>query len=265
MLPHQTLANPCVDFIVTGEGETPIVELLQTIVAKGTAAAAVRDIAAVGSKLDGQLHVNATPAKLPDLEELSPAWHLLPVERYLASGKYFYSSLGSRVNLDRVLGLITSRGCPWRCAYCYNQFASRRAFRGVSAAKISEEVRRLREQHGVSAVVFEDDCFFTDRERALTIVRSLGVPWSASIRANYLASWGEEFIRELEAHHCVELRIGAESGSPRVLKLMAKDITVDHIRRSVELCTTSRHQRASRFHAWRSGRDLGGHAGEPIA
>jgi radical SAM superfamily enzyme YgiQ (UPF0313 family) len=51
-----------------------------------------------------------------------------------------------------------------------------------------------------------------------------------------MAKWGDEFAKEISQLDCMELRIGAESGCQKVLDIMKKDVTVDQIRRSVELC-----------------------------
>jgi radical SAM superfamily enzyme YgiQ (UPF0313 family) len=102
--------------------------------------------------------------------------------------------------------------------------------------RVIKDIQDYKERYGVTAIIFEDDGFFTDKERALEIVRHIGVPWTSSIRANYLAKWGDDFVNELSHHNCAELRIGAESGSQRVLDMMQKDITVDQIRVAAELC-----------------------------
>lgn len=73
------------------------------------------------------------------------------------------------------------------------------------------DIQDYKERYGVTAIVFEDDGFFTDKERALEIIRHIGVPWTSSIRTNYLVKWGDDFVEELSRHHCAELRIGAES------------------------------------------------------
>ena len=68
------------------------------------------------------------------------------------------------------------------------------------------------------------------------IPAGLGLPWSSSGRADEVARWGDKILAELSASGCREFQIGAESGSPRILEMIKKDITVEDIIRSAELC-----------------------------
>ncbi len=237
MLPEQTLAEPAIDVAAMAEGEETIVDLARLAAERGGLPA--RSLAAlpgVAYREDGRVRTNAWRPYIRDLDRYRPAWHLLDIERYLYRGTYIYSALGSKVSDLKIATVMTSRGCPGRCGYCYNQFVNHGSFRFHSVAHAVAGINDLAHNHGVTAVVFEDDCLFADRKRATEIIHALPVRWAASIRADYLARWGEPFIADLAAHNCFELRIGAESGSQRVLDLMSKSITVEQIRRSVTLC-----------------------------
>lgn len=236
MLPEQTLNNENIDLVVLGEGEVTIVELTKALAEKGLEPDTLKDIKGIGYRENGHIKINPTRPIITNLDRYSPAWHLLDIEKYFYKGSYFYSHLGSSVSDYKIAGIITSRGCPGRCGYCYNQFVNKRTFRAHSAKKVIRDIESLRINYNVSAIVFEDDCLFTDKNRAIEIIREIQMPWSASIRAMYLARWGEEFIKELKTYNCVELRIGAESGSQRILDIMQKDIKVEDIYRSAELC-----------------------------
>ena len=76
---------------------------------------------------------------------------------------------------------------------CYNQFINKRKFRAHSVRHVIAEIEWLKKHHQISAVIFLDDNFFSDPKRALEIVRNLGLPWTASFRANYAALWGQDF------------------------------------------------------------------------
>ncbi len=236
MLPTQTLVSSAIDVAVMAEGEETIVDLARLCEAGELGPRSLAATRGVAYRDGGTVRTNAWRPYIRDLDRYRPAWHLLDIERYLYRGTYIYSALGSKVSDLKIATVMTSRGCPGRCGYCYNQFVNHGSFRSHSVPRALAEIDDLARNHGVTAVVFEDDCLFADRKRATEIIRALPVRWAASIRADYLARWGEPFITDLAAHKCFELRIGAESGSQRVLDIMGKGITVDQIRRSVGLC-----------------------------
>jgi radical SAM superfamily enzyme YgiQ (UPF0313 family) len=235
IFPRQTLQNDFVDMVSLGEGEETAVELTGTLARSGPDPRELAKIRGIGFKRAGEIIINEDRPFIGDLDKYSPAWHQLGIENYIYNGGHFYNEIGSKLGGGKTAALITSRGCPWRCGYCYNQAVHRRRFRAQSVDKVMKEVEYLK-SFGVSALIFEDDNFFSDRERATEIIRRIGIPWSCSIRADYIAKWGENFLAQLKANNCYELRIGVESGSQRVLDLMQKDITLEQIRGAIALC-----------------------------
>jgi anaerobic magnesium-protoporphyrin IX monomethyl ester cyclase len=236
MVPQDILRSAFVDIVAIGEGEETVVELARHFAEKGSRAAALKDIRGIGYKENGMVTINPARPFIADLDLYAPAWDHVNVERYFFDYRSYFSEMGSRLPAGKIGTVMTSRGCPSRCGYCYNQFINKRKFRAHSVRHVIAEIEWLKKDHQISAVIFLDDNFFSDPKRALEIVRNLGLPWTASFRANYAALWGEDFFRKLRDSACMELRIGAESGSQRILNLMQKDIMVEDIRRSAELC-----------------------------
>jgi anaerobic magnesium-protoporphyrin IX monomethyl ester cyclase len=232
VLPEETLLNDFIDLVVIGEGEATIVELANVLHQKGLQADELEKVAGVAFKRNGQAVVTEPRPFIRDLDGIYPAWHHLDVRRYFLSPDYFLSGLGG----ERAVVLFTSRGCPWRCGFCYNQLANQRTFRAQSAERVLSEVHDLRERFDISAIVFEDDNFFSNRRRAIQVVRGLDVSWNSTIRVDEVVKGGEDLVRELSQNHCAELRIGVESGSPRILGLIDKDITLDQVRKTAKWC-----------------------------
>lgn len=239
ILPEQTLKNEFIDIIAIGEGEETVVELAGFLKKKKSDHKELKNIKGIGFKRKGKVIINEPRPFIKNLDAYSPAWHLIDSEKYIYSGKNFYTQIGSKLSEERVTALYTSRGCPWRCGYCYNQAVNKRVFRSQTPEKTIKEILFWKRRN-VSTVIFEDDNFFSDKNRVLDIIRNVDIKWSATIRANYIANWGEEFVKELSSNGCIELRIGAESGSQKILDIMKKDITVEQIREAVDLCSKYR-------------------------
>jgi anaerobic magnesium-protoporphyrin IX monomethyl ester cyclase len=236
MLPEQTLMNDFIDIVAIGEGERTVVELAKVLREHGPKAERLAELAGIAFRSNGRMILTEPRPFIKDLDDVYPAWHLVDVERYFRSGKHFYANHEFQISGAKIGAVFSSRGCPWRCGFCYNQFINKRTFRPHSAQRIISDIQDYKERHGITAIVFEDDCFFASKTRALEIIRQIDIPWSSNVRADYMARWGDEFAEELSQCNCMELRVGAESGSQRVLDIMKKDVTVDQIKRSVELC-----------------------------
>jgi anaerobic magnesium-protoporphyrin IX monomethyl ester cyclase len=236
MLPQQTLMNDFIDIVVVGEGERTVVELAEVLREHGPEAGKLAQVTGIAFKSDGKAIFTEPRPFIRDMDDLYPAWHHVDVGRYFRPGKHFYDDHGFQISGEKIGAIITSRGCPWRCGFCYNQIVNKRVFRAHSAQRVISDVKTYKKQYGITAIVFEDDCFFAAKNRGLEIIRNIGIPWSSNLRADQMAKWGDEFAKELSQHNCMELRIAIESGSQRVLDIMKKDITVDEHRRSVELC-----------------------------
>lgn len=136
-----------------------------------------------------------------DLDTLPfPAWDAFPIARYR------YALLAGR---GRTLPVSSARGCAYGCGYC--PFRATAPFRERRAARVVEEVRRLKERHGVRAIAFRDPLFNLDRERARAIARGLApldVRFSAEMRADRLDA---ALLEELRDAGLRSLEMGVES------------------------------------------------------
>ena len=209
VLPEIALAEPSLDFGIQGDGEIPIAELLRELEKKGQKN--FKKIKGLVFKEDNKIIVNQKREFLQELDNYEPAFDLIDVK------KYFMNLFG----LKKVLPVITSRGCPFRCAFCYNLAVNNMRWSTHSVEKVKEIVSYLHNQHGMDGIFFHDDNFFTEVKRAKQIVEAVKLPWSAEVRANVITQDVAEWMKQ---NQCKMAFVGAESGSQRMLDYISKNI-----------------------------------------
>jgi anaerobic magnesium-protoporphyrin IX monomethyl ester cyclase len=232
LLPELVLGYKFIDVIALSEGERTIVDFAQALADRGLNPDVLAGIDGICFKDNGQIVFTRPRPFIKNLDDIHAAWHLLDIERYIRPEIYLESYLGGK----RAMAINTSRGCPWRCGYCYNPEFNKRTFRAQSAPRVIEEVQLLKDRYNITGLRFSEDHFFSNHDRALKIIKNIDIPWSATIRVNDLANGGEDFVRELAENRCAILRCGVESGSQQILDRICKDITLEQVREAARRC-----------------------------
>jgi anaerobic magnesium-protoporphyrin IX monomethyl ester cyclase len=220
--PREVLAELDVDVVGFGDGEHTILELLDR--AETKAFAGVPGICF--KEADGRIVENSgvPVAKGSSIDHLPlPARHLLPAEDLIMEDRL----AGTDVRMAHVM---FSRGCPYRCRFCAVANTPMQYRSGASARAELEHLIRVYRIGGFAVV---DDNFIIRRDAVIDIcqeIEDLGMKWSALSRVNMLKP---ELLGTLRQAGCIELKLGMESGSPRILKAMQKSIRPDQIRSAV--------------------------------
>ncbi len=169
----------------------------------------------------------AQPA-IANLDELpSPAWDLLDIEPYRRAWKDAHGYFS--------VNLVASRGCPYRCNWCAKPLYGDR-YRHHSADRVAAEIERVRDLFHPDQLWFTDDIFGLSgawtREFAECVERRRArTPFRMQSRCDLMT---RDTVEALARAGCVEVWMGAESGSQRVLDAMDKGIRVQEIRQARE-------------------------------
>lgn len=207
LLPEQTLREKCIDFIVIGEGEETLVDLMENL----DNPEKYYFIKGIGFKDKyGKTVINKRRPFI-NLDDYLIDWSLIDIRDYLVP--YFSN------RYKQVLTVTTSRGCPFNCQFCYNLVFNRRTWRAHSAESVIGNLKPIIKEHKIDAIRFLDDNFFVDKERAFEIARGLGLPYFAESRVEFV---DEEFVKNLKDTKCQEIMFGFESGSNRIMKDVVK-------------------------------------------
>jgi anaerobic magnesium-protoporphyrin IX monomethyl ester cyclase len=216
--------SPEVDFVVLGEGEETILELVRAL-DNGNPLSSVKGIA---YREGSEIRVNPRRDLIKDLDGLPYAdWAELPLERY-------WSHSMTRRNHVKIFG---SRGCLYNCIFCCAPLMMGRGIRRRSQENIKQELEMLYDCYGVRDVGFGDSVFTADTPWAMEVCRAImeidrPLIWRCNVRANGI---NEELVRMMKESGCVHVSLGVESGDVRMLKLMQRGETLDQIREAVRL------------------------------
>lgn len=210
--PRETLGNDCVDFVITGEAEFPLSDLLnswaQPSVFNTIPGLYFRDF---NSILSGP-----APLMVNDLDSLPYP------DRAISKYRLYASPLAKR---KIVTSMITSRGCPFQCIYCNRPNMGSR-FRARSAKNVVDEMQECAEL-GIRHIKIYDDTFTIKKKRVLDICdeirqRRLSITWDIRAHVNTVDS---EMLKRLKQSGCTLICYGVESGVDAVLKRIRKGIT----------------------------------------
>lgn len=212
---------PEIDFILKGEAEKSIIQLLDTIENK-TDLNTVSGL--VFRRQSGEIIDNPITAIIDNLNELPmPAWHLFDLK--------LYNKPIDGTNV-RSIGIMSARGCPNNCVYCSN---ARSGLRLMSPQKFVDQIEFLYKEYGYKGFDFWDDTLTMVNEHAIAICneiikRKLDIVWYARARVNTV---NKELLQLMKKAGCIRISFGVESGSPRILKIIRKNITIEQVMNAV--------------------------------
>jgi len=231
--PHASVFYDCVleknniDIVVIGEGERTFPELLKKLLS-GEPIEQVRGIA---FKRKDRIILTPPQKPIEDLDSLPfPAWDLIDFQDYswmISTNAYCHSVPWAVI--------FTSRGCPYQCAYCHNIFGKRTRFR--SPENVISEIELLVNKYGVKEIHIVDDVFNLDILRAkkicdLIIERKIKIKiaFPNGLRGDIM---DKELIGKLKQAGCYAIGYAVETASPRLQKLINKNLDFDKIRQVI--------------------------------
>lgn len=229
--PEEALACAQVDFAVRGEGEAALCALASAL-ASGADASAIAGLVSRGPH--GPLF-GPPPAMIEDTGSIPlPAWDLPVLEKYFTT--WTRHTMNPFPVSERSLPLVTSRGCPYSCVYCHGIFGKRARLR--AAEDVLDELELLVSKYGAEEIEIIDDIFNLDLDRAKRIcdgivARGLKVSlcFPNGLRADRM---DEELVLKLKAAGTHLVFYAVESASPRLQRLIKKNLDLDKAAEMIE-------------------------------
>ena len=205
---------PETDFVVYGEGEETIVELVKALENKHE----LSTIRGLAFRNRDSVIINDKRELISDLDKLPfPAWNIADIKRYSPSPTALYAK-------GLIINTCTSRGCAFDCAYCNKQVYGK-IWRGRSAKNIIGEIKMLRDKYKAKNIYFFEDTFTLDKKRIhdlcrLLIKDNINMPWSCMTRTDCVDL---RLLKSMKKAGCRQIAYGIESGSDRINKLMQRN------------------------------------------
>ena len=215
--PHTTffpefIEEEGVDSICRGEGENPLLELVETLNKKEDP----RHIKNLWIKVDGEVFRNDMRPLVDDLDTLPF------VDREILNKYQHYKQIHRRM-------VLTGRGCPYGCSYCFNH-SYNRLYRGKgdvirrrSIDHVMKELRMVREKYQPKRFQFIDDTFILDEDWCLEFSdrykKEINLPFIAYTRVNLIR---ETIVKSLREAGCITMVYGIESGNDHIRNKVLK-------------------------------------------
>ena len=230
------LKNFPVDYVVIGDGERTMVELLNCIENKGR----LKDVKGIAFLSGGRLCVTPERRKEIDLDSLPfPAFDLFKdFERKvnLTGDKKSEAAdfiLGKRCTaVKNSLLMLSSRGCIYNCNFCPMSVVSKDKIRFHSPKYFLDMVEYFYKKHHIRNFAFGDNTFTLVRQRVIEICdgiakRGLRLKWSCMTRADYVDA---ALLKKMARSGCFEVSYGIESGSAKIQKIIGKKLDLEKSR-----------------------------------
>ncbi len=207
-MPDLTLEIPEVDVVVRGEAEETLPDVLHHLGSDRD----LSSILGISYRDNGKIRHNPDRPYVQQLDRIP-----LPDRGALMHPRN-YSSEDMGV-------MLNSRGCPFRCSYCFHMWQRKVRYRSVE--NILTEIRSVRDTYGTTQFHFKDDSFTVNRKQVEALCAALKrepyrINWSCTTRVDLI---DDDLLRVMKEAGCNQVSVGIESGSKRILRETDKDIT----------------------------------------
>jgi anaerobic magnesium-protoporphyrin IX monomethyl ester cyclase len=215
------------DFVVFGEGELTVAELLESFRCGETDYAKITGIAYLDST--GHMQETGQRTQIADLDSQPwPARQAIDVHRYVKTWRDAHGT-GS-------VNFITARGCPYKCRWCSHQVFGQ-THRRRNPLLVVDEVEWLLNTYNPDIVWVSDDVFTINHQwlrqyAAEMRARGLRIPFECISRADRLNPEMLDLLAELG---CFRIWIGSESGSQRILDSMDRGVKIEQVQQAVAM------------------------------
>jgi len=218
---------PYVDFCIRGEGEYPLLKLVQSVLKNDK-----NNIRHINNIVHKDF-VNPVAPLVENLDELPfPARHLLKNIQ-----KYKNATIGKKAGLSQTI--ISSRGCPMMCIFCSAHVTFGRRVRYRNPIKVVDEIEECVDKFKSQNIAFVDDTLTLNKEHITKMCNEIirrglneKMEWFCQARVDTI---DKEMLMLMKKSGCYSIQYGIESGSQRVLNILKKGFTLEQVEKAIKM------------------------------
>lgn len=222
------LSKKEIDFVVLNEGEETLLELIDSMIKEKD----FSKIKGLGYKEENKIILNEKREFIQELDNLPfPDYSIIDVEKYSRFLSYGYTFRKQGI-------ILSSRGCPFNCSYCFN-FTGRK-FRKRSAKNVFDEIKFLNEKYGIKDFFIVDDNFNIERQRCIDLFNliinsklKVNLYFTSGLRGDLM---DKEFIDLMVEAGTIWVTFGVETVNKRMQNLVNRVMNVEKLKESIEYC-----------------------------
>jgi anaerobic magnesium-protoporphyrin IX monomethyl ester cyclase len=217
---------PWIDYIVRGEGEEVVVNLVKMLAA-GNASTSRRGVKGIAFSENGEIVTTAANPPIEDLDAITPDWDMLDWEHYK------YIPLNCRLAVPNF-----ARGCPFTCSFC-SQWKFWRTYRTRDPVKFVDEIEMLVKKHKVGFFILADEEPTIHRKKFVQLCeelvrRDLGVKWGINTRVTDILR-DEALLPLYRKAGLVHVSLGTEAAAQLKLDRFNKEIKLEQSKKAIRL------------------------------
>ena len=203
-----------IDYVVIGEGEITVKELLDEIEGDRKFAS----VKGIGYRRDGKIYFTKNRPLMESLDNVPIIdYSPFPIERLLE-------------NSGGTLQVHTQRGCPGNCTFCFNAFrvvSNRVRYRPVK--NVVEEIELFNKKYKVELFALAGECVMLNKKWIIdfckeVLKRKLKIKYRVTSRVDTV---DKERLKWLKKSGCIAMSLGLETGSEKIMKIIQKNATVE--------------------------------------
>lgn len=246
-IPHVIFKNTGIDVICNGEGDITVREYVSALDKKKD----ILNVEGLFIKKGDSFIITPERPLIKNLDDINPpydAYKLINIERYIIehsksiqsfieSDKFWISHLNDYRKFD----LISGRGCVGNCTFCYRMV---KGMRKHSVSYMINHIKYLADNYKINIFLFEDELFVDNKkwiDAFCTALKesNLKIYFRITSRANMIT---DELCEKLKSVGCLDISVGYETGSQRMLDSMKKHISVESNYNAYKLLTKYKMQ-----------------------